>query len=66
MTQRQYASNPSYRVENVSGPDHDRIFEVVVVVDGEALGRATGTSKKAAEQEAARLAIEGLGPDAGI
>ena len=37
------------------GPDHDKRFEVEVLVAGEALARASGPSKKEAEQEAARL-----------
>jgi ribonuclease-3 len=65
-TQRQFGTNPSYRVENTSGPDHERQFDVIVVVEGEVMGRASGTSKKAAEQEAAQRALVSLGPDAEI
>jgi len=48
---------PEYRLVGTFGPDHDRRFEVEVLVDGEPLARASGPSKKEAEQEAARLAL---------
>lgn len=47
---------PQYRVDG-SGPDHARMFEAVVEVDGEEWGRGSGKSKKEAEQEAARQAL---------
>lgn len=56
---------PSYRTVEVSGPDHCRLFRVEVV-DGEViLGRGTGSSRKGAEQDAAREALERLGTDPG-
>jgi ribonuclease-3 len=48
---------PEYRVVGTLGPDHQKLFDVEVVVAGDALARATGPSKKEAEQEAARLAL---------
>jgi ribonuclease III len=48
---------PEYRVVGTLGPDHQKLFDVEVVVAGEALARATGPSKKEAEQEAARIAL---------
>ncbi len=53
-------SLPDYRLVAATGPDHRKQFEVEVVVDGEVAGRAVGASKKEAEQEAARIAIEHL------
>ena len=47
-----------YQVAEEIGPPHDRTFEVRAVVGGTILGTGTGRSKKAAEQEAARLALE--------
>jgi ribonuclease III len=55
--------SPKYRVVGQSGPDHEKIFEIEVTVDGEVLARASGRSKKEAEQSAARAALEHL--DAG-
>jgi ribonuclease III len=50
----------SYQVVDESGPPHDRTFWIGAVVDGAELGRGTGRSKKDAEQEAARIALEEL------
>lgn len=48
---------PEYLLE-ADGPDHARIFAAVVTVGGEEWGRGMGRSKKEAEQEAARQALE--------
>jgi len=53
---------PEYVVAGESGPDHQKEFEVEVRVGDEVLGRAGGRSKKTAEQDAARQALEALGP----
>ena len=58
-------SNPplklSYMELGADGPDHDRTFEAAAVIDGKIYGRGVGRSKKAAEQEAARAALEKIG-----
>jgi ribonuclease-3 len=54
---------PEYRVIGAAGPDHQKLFNVEVLVAGEPLARATGPSKKEAEQEAARLALSRLTTD---
>ena len=51
----------SYEVLGEAGPPHDRTFEVAAVLDGEEVGRGSGRSKKAAEQEAAEQALERFG-----
>ena len=51
---------PEYRLAGTIGPDHRKQFQVAVFVGGEALAEASGPSKKEAEQEAARLALEKL------
>ena len=51
----------SYEVVAESGPAHGRTFEVEALVGSERVGRGLGRSKKAAEQEAAERALEGLG-----
>lgn len=48
---------PEYVMEG-SGPDHARVFTAVVMIDGSEMGRGTGRSKKHAQQEAARHALE--------
>jgi len=47
-----------YVVTGELGPPHDRVFEVEARVDGTLVGSGSGRSKKAAEQEAARQALE--------
>ena len=42
-----------YRLVNESGPAHDKVFEVEVVIDNIIYGRGIGKSKKEAEQKAA-------------
>ena len=48
----------TYALVETSGPDHDRRFTSVALVEGTELGRGSGGSKKASEQEAAREALE--------
>lgn len=54
-----------YEVVEQSGPDHDKKFVVEVHLNSNCIGRGTGHSKKAAEQMAAREALElmGLNPE---
>ena len=54
---------PVYRVVEVVGPDHSRMFTIEVSAGDNVLGRGTGKSKKAAETEAARTALEQFSPD---
>jgi ribonuclease-3 len=49
-----------YNVLDVQGPPHDRTFTCAAVIDGEEVGVGTGRSKKAAEQAAARQALDRL------
>ncbi|HUF48664.1 MAG TPA: ribonuclease III [Vicinamibacterales bacterium] len=53
---------PQYRLAGSEGPDHRKRFDIEVVVGGTALARASGRSKKDAEQQAARAALEVLRP----
>lgn len=50
-----------YTIINESGPDHNKTFTAEVECDGKKLASGTGRSKKGAEMEAARKAIELLG-----
>lgn len=61
FTQAEKMSLPSYRVVTESGPGHDKVFEIMVIVDGKELGTGQGRSKKSAEQEAAKVALKTLG-----
>ena len=53
----------SYALVGESGPDHDKKFDVEVKLNGKVVGAGSGSSKKRAEQMAARAAIENLFPD---
>ena len=53
-----------YNVLDVKGPPHDRTFTCAAMVDGEEAGVGSGRSKKAAEQAAAREALNRLAPAA--
>lgn len=50
-----------YIVVNESGPDHNKSFEVEIHLNSNVIGRGIGSSKKRAEQEAARYALELMG-----
>lgn len=52
--------NIEYNILNESGPDHSKVFEAEVKCNGKQLATGKGTSKKAAEMEAAKKAIEQL------
>ena len=52
----------TYEIAAEEGPPHERTFEVVAMVEGEALARGSGRSKKDAEQAAAEAALESLTP----
>jgi ribonuclease-3 len=51
---------PAYRLAGEVGPDHRKRFVVEVVVEGDAIAKAEGRSKKEAAQLAARVALEKL------
>ena len=53
----------SYALVGQSGPDHNKQFVVEVSLNGSVVGKGTGTSKKRAEQDAARDATERLFPN---
>jgi ribonuclease-3 len=59
--QAQGGKSPEYRVKDEQGPDHRKEFTVEVRVRNRVLGTGRGFSKKEAEQDAAKKAIESLG-----
>jgi ribonuclease-3 len=63
FTQSNFKSAPVYQLVSETGPDHDKVFVVEVIVNGKMLGSGTGKSKKIAETEAARLALKTLEKD---
>jgi ribonuclease-3 len=51
---------PDYVLTATLGPDHRRRYHVEVLIAGSPAGRGEGPTKKRAEQDAARHALEGL------
>ena len=50
----------TYHLVGESGPDHNKQFAVEVQLNGKPIGSGIGSSKKRAEQDAARMALEAL------
>jgi ribonuclease-3 len=63
-TQARGLGLPQYRVLAEHGPDHDRQFHVCVSIDGRDVAEGRGTTKRGAQQVAARLALERLRAEA--
>lgn len=63
LVQRKKNQNIHYVLVGESGPDHDKSFEMEVILNGAIVGHGSGNSKKRAEQNAARNAIEKMFPE---
>ena len=60
LVQRQADQVLTYRMVGEQGPDHAKIFQAEVQLNGKPLGTGTGHSKKEAEQAAAKAALKTL------
>ena len=60
LVQRKSGQVLSYELIGESGPDHNKTFQMQVLLNGQPIGQGTGHSKKEAEQVAANAAIERL------
>ncbi|MDD3770314.1 ribonuclease III [Sulfuricurvum sp. IAE1] len=60
LTQAHFGITPEYDLIAAHGPDHKKEFEVAVSIDGKRYASACGKSKKQAQQEAAKIALEML------
>ena len=60
LVQRKSGQVLSYELIGESGPDHNKTFQMQVLLNGQPIGQGTGHSKKEAEQAAANAAIERL------
>lgn len=60
-SQEQFSATPSYILLDEKGPDHDKCFELEVVIQDRHFPSAWGTNKKEAEQKAAYNALVELG-----
>jgi len=60
ITQAHFGVVPEYKLISATGPDHRKEFEIGVYIHDKEYARAKGKSKKAAQQEGARITIEKL------
>ena len=58
LTQARFGVTPEYIMVGSTGPDHKKEFTVEVLVNKKSYAKATGPSKKEAEQEAAKITLE--------
>lgn len=63
FVQRESGQVLTYHLVGESGPDHAKVFQVEVRLNGAAIGRGDGRSKKEAEQSAAKAGLEKLDPN---
>ena len=59
--QKRYDTLPRYVTVRETGPDHQKLFEVELSIQGEVVGVGSGRSKKEAEQQAAKQALRQAG-----
>lgn len=60
ITQARHHTAPIYRTIKEDGPDHAKEFTIEVIVDGKTIAIGRGKSKRQAETEAARTALDGM------
>jgi ribonuclease-3 len=63
ITQARLKLTPAYFLESEEGPDHDKTFHMRVAIGERVLAHGSGKSKKEAQQEAARNALEDITND---
>ncbi|MBI3398189.1 MAG: ribonuclease III [Deltaproteobacteria bacterium] len=59
-TQELFKAAPKYQLMSENGPEHNKIFDVEVIINSEKFGRGQGRTKKEAEQQAAMETLERL------
>lgn len=60
LVQRKSNQHIAYELVSESGPDHNKLFEFEVKINGQPSGRGSGRTKKEAEQMAACKALEAM------
>ena len=60
ITQCKQGQTLLYELTGENGPDHNKLFTVVVKINGNIIGTGEGKSKKSAEQEAAKAAVNNI------
>lgn len=61
IVQRSKEEILTYRLKDEIGPDHDKRFVIELLINSNVIAQGEGRSKKEAEQDAARLALELMG-----
>lgn len=59
-SQAQKLGTPQYSLVQTSGPDHQRVFEIEVKINGQFYGKGSGTSKQSATRLAAQSALDAI------
>ena len=52
--------SPTFKIKDITGPDHQKTFEIEVKIDDQSFPTGMGLDKKSAEQTAAKIALEQL------
>lgn len=60
ICQKKYQQHPLYKVVSEEGPEHSKVFQITVEIQNKVLGHGSGSSKKIAQQEAAKNALAQL------
>jgi len=60
FTQKIYHNQPKYKLLKIQGPEHQKVFHMVVIINNEEIAHGIGSSKKQAEQIAAKKAFKKL------
>ena len=60
LCQKKYKNCPVYELIERTGPDHDQTFKYIVHICDQTFGPATGKTKKEAEQQVAKQALDNL------
>jgi ribonuclease-3 len=60
LTQATHGVTPNYELLGSSGPDHQKEFEIAIILDDKIIASAKGKSKKEAQQKAAKIALKSL------
>jgi len=58
--QKRFDALPRYLTVRETGPDHEKTFEVNLSIHGDVVGTGVGRTKKEAEQQAARQALDAM------
>ena len=60
LIQKKFHTPPTYTVLSVTGPDHEKVFNIEVRIQKKVMGTGSGKSKKDAEKNAAKIALRAI------